>query len=231
MPTAPVPLSKTMASVSTISTKMTTKDTTTAPAPTAKMITEIEYQDTTVIVMAMTTAPEYLSMTTIENTVPEPSTTSETTMTEPAPSSSAGEDTINIIETGFTMKTKTVAPALSSKSANTYTNTYTVTSIGTAKETGLSLEPGGVTQDPIHSDNSSLSSGTLVSDIEIERVMQEIELIETMDNMVDNTAIHMIETTEMDMEAKTDRVMERILPIPTETIEAPIEAPTSPVNE
>ena len=61
--------------------------------------------------------------------------------------------------------------------------------------------------------------------------MQEIELIETMDNMVDNTAIHMIETTEMDMEAKTDRVMERILPIPTETIEAPIEAPTSPVNE
>ena len=44
--------------------------------------------------------------------------------------------------------------------------------------------------------------------------------------------MQMIETTnmEMDMEAKTQRVMETILPMPTETIEAPLEEPTSPVN-
>ena len=32
----------------------------------------------------------------------------------------------------------------------------------------------------------------------------------------------MIDTTEMEMEAKTERVTEMILPIPTETNEAPI---------
>ena len=43
--------------------------------------------------------------------------------------------------------------------------------------------------------------------------------------------MHMIETTEMEMQVEMERVTDRILPIPTETIEAPIEAPTSPVNE
>ena len=41
----------------------------------------------------------------------------------------------------------------------------------------------------------------------------------------------MIETMEMEMEDETDKVMETILPMPAETIEAPIEVPTSPVNE
>ena len=61
--------------------------------------------------------------------------------------------------------------------------------------------------------------------------MRYIESIETMDNAVDNTVIHMIETADMDMESETERAMERILPMPTETIEAPIEAPTSPVKK
>ena len=33
------------------------------------------------------------------------------------------------------------------------------------------------------------------------------------------------------MESDTDRVMEAILPISAETIQAPIKAPTSPLNE
>ena len=41
----------------------------------------------------------------------------------------------------------------------------------------------------------------------------------------------MIETADMEIEAETESVMERILPMPTETMEAPIEAPTSHVNE
>ena len=52
-----------------------------------------------------------------------------------------------------------------------------------------------------------------------------------MDNLVDNTAMHIIEMTEMYMEAETERVSDIILPMPTEKIEAPIEAPASPLNE
>ena len=37
-----------------------------------------------------------------------------------------------------------------------------------------------------------------------------------MDNTVENTAMQMIDTTEMEMEAETERVAERILPMPTE---------------
>ena len=40
----------------------------------------------------------------------------------------------------------------------------------------------------------------------------------------------MIETTEMGLEADTERVMEMILTMPTEKIEATIEETTSPVN-
>ena len=61
----------------------------------------------------------------------------------PSPSSSGGEEKNIIIETGFLMKTKTTAQAPSSKAANTDTNIDTMPSIGTAKEKGLSLEPGG----------------------------------------------------------------------------------------
>ena len=42
--------------------------------------------------------------------------------------------------------------------------------------------------------------------------------------------MHMIDLTDMDMEEDTERVAERIIPMPTEKIEAPIEAPTSPIN-
>ena len=65
------------------------------------------------------------------------------------------------------MKTKTTAQAPSSKAANTDTNIDTMPSIGTAKETGLLLDPGEVTQDPSHSDNSSLSPVPSVSYREI----------------------------------------------------------------
>ena len=58
-------------------------------------------------------------------------------------------------------------PVLSSKATNTYTNTQTMTSMGTAKETCFLLDPGGVTQYPSHSGNSALSSGTSVSDRDI----------------------------------------------------------------
>ena len=67
--------------------------------------------------------------------------------------------------------------------------------MGTDKETGLLLEPGGVTNDANNSDNIYLSSGPSVSDIEIYRVMRDIESIETTEITVENTAIHMIETT------------------------------------
>ena len=40
----------------------------------------------------------------------------------------------------------------------------------------------------------------------------------------------MIDTTEIEVEADTERVMETILLMPTETIKASIEAPISPVN-
>ena len=85
--------------------------------------------------------------------------------------------------------TKTTAPSLSSKDINI----YIIPSIGTAKETCLFLEPGGVTQYPIHSDKSSISSGPSVSGREIEWEMKEIYSIETMDNIVDNTVTQMIE--------------------------------------
>ena len=52
-----------------------------------------------------------------------------------------------------------------------------------------------------------------------------------MENTVENTEKQMIEMREMDMEADTERVTERILLMPTETVEAQIEAPTPPVNE
>ena len=35
----------------------------------------------------------------------------------------------------------------------------------------------------------------------------------------------------MELEAETEMAAERILLMPTQTIEVPIEAPTSPVNE
>ena len=54
-------------------------------------------------------------------------------------------------------------------------------------------------------------------------------------NTVDNIVMYMIDKIkmemEMDMEDETERVAERVLPITTEKIETPIEAPTSPVNE
>ena len=50
--------------------------------------------------------------------------------------------------------------------------------------------------------------------------MQEIESIGAMDNTVYNTSIEMIETKDMDMDSETERVMERIIPMPTEKIEA-----------
>ena len=93
------------------------------------------------------------------------------------------------------------------------------------------LYTGGVTQDPSHSDNSFLSSGPSVSHREMERGMREIDLIKTMKNTAENAAMQMIETTYMEIEAKIERYTERILPIPTEIIEAPIEVITSPVNE
>ena len=126
--------------------------------PTSKMITTIGYQGTTVTVMSMTTAPATLSITTIENTVLKISTTAETTTMAPAPSSSDGEETTTITEPGLLMTNNTTNPAPSYKAKNTYTNTYTMLSIGKAKETGLLLYPGGVTQGPSHSDNSYLSS-------------------------------------------------------------------------
>ena len=61
--------------------------------------------------------------------------------------------------------------------------------------------------------------------------MQDMESIETTENTVDNTATQMIDMTEMDMEADAERATERILLMPTETIEAPIEAPTPPLNK
>ena len=62
-------------------------------------------------------------------------------------------------------------------------------------------------------------------------MMREIESIETTYNMAKNTAMQMIETTEIDMEDETEKAMETIMPIPTETVESPIEGPKSPVNE
>ena len=61
--------------------------------------------------------------------------------------------------------------------------------------------------------------------------MLEIDSIETMENKADNTAMQMIDTTEIDMEAKTEMVVEMILQMPKETIEAPIESPASSVSE
>ena len=60
---------------------------------------------------------------------------------------------------------------------------------------------------------------------------------EIMENTAENTAMQMIEITEMEtnMKAKTEtdteRGTERILLMATETIEVRIEAPTSPVNK
>ena len=147
----------------------------TAPATTYKTITMIGDQETTVTVMATTTAPAPSSMTTIDNTTPDPSTTVETTTTAPSPLPSTWQDRTTITEPGLSITTKMMAP--SSKATNTYTNKNTMTSVGTTRETGLSLEPGGLTRDPSHSDNSSLSSGPSVSDREIERLMREIESI------------------------------------------------------
>ena len=121
--------------------------------------------------MAATKSPTPLSMRMTENTVLELSTTAENTTTSPATSSSAGEETITITYPGLLMTTNKKALALLSKATNTYTNIYTMPSIGTSEETGLSLEPGGVTQDPSHSEKSSLLSDSLVSDREIDRVM------------------------------------------------------------
>ena len=42
-----------------------------------------------------------------------------------------------------------------------------------------------------------------------------------MENAVENTTMQMTETTYMEMEDETERVMETILPMPTETIESP----------
>ena len=59
--------------------------------------------------------------------------------------------------------------------------------------------------------------------------MQEIESIETTENTAENTAMQMVETTEMEQEMA--RVMKTILPMPTEPIEESIEASASPVNK
>ena len=79
-------------------------------------------------------------------------------MTALASLSFSREETTTITEPGLLMTTNTTDPAPSYKAKNTYTNTYTMLSIGKAKETGLLLYPGGVTQGPSHSDNSYLSS-------------------------------------------------------------------------
>ena len=175
---APAPSSKTVVSILRISTKMTTNDKTTALESTSKRRTMIGYQETNVTVMAMMTSPMTFSTTTIENTVPEPSTTEETTTTAPAPSSSTGEEKTTITEPELLMTIKMPAPASLSKATNTDTNTDTMPSIGTAKEIGLLLDPGKVTQDPSHSENISLSPGPHVSYREIERFIKEIESIE-----------------------------------------------------
>ena len=88
--------------------------------------------------------------------MPEPSTTAETTATALVPLSHTGEDKTTITDPGLLITTKTMASVLSSKATNTDTNTDTMPPIGAAKETVLSMDPGGVIQDPIHSDNSSL---------------------------------------------------------------------------
>ena len=89
----------------------TIKDTTKAPVPTFKTITMIGYHDTTVKIIATTTVlvPLSTTMTTIDNTVPEPSTITETNKTVPSPLLSAGQDTTTIIEPGLEMTTKTTA--------------------------------------------------------------------------------------------------------------------------
>ena len=69
------------------------------------------------------------------------------------------------------MATKITAPGPSSKDNNINSNTYTIPSMWKSKETGLSLDPGGVTQDTSNSDNSYLSSYSSVSYIEIDKVM------------------------------------------------------------
>ena len=48
--------------------------------------------------------------------------------------------------------------------------------------------------------------------------MRYIESIETMENTVENTLMQIIDMTKMEMEADIERVTERILPMPTETI-------------
>ena len=52
-----------------------------------------------------------------------------------------------------------------------------------------------------------------------------------MENTSENTAVQMIEIKEMDMGADMERVTERIITMPIEKNESPIEVPTSPVNE
>ena len=115
--------------------------------------------------ISKTTAPVPLSKTTIESMAPGPSTTEETTTTAPAPSSYSGEETTNITEPELLMTTKTMVLVILYKDTNKDTNIYAIPSIGTAKETGLLLGPGGVTHDTSHPDNSSLSSSKSVSDI------------------------------------------------------------------
>ena len=65
------------------------------------------------------------------------------------------------------MTTNMMTPV--SNNTNTDTNTYKIPSIGTDKETGVLLDPGGATKDPSHSDTSYLSSGPSVSDKKVER--------------------------------------------------------------
>ena len=65
-------LSKTMLSISAISTETTMKDIMTTQVPTDKTITMIGYQETTVTVMFITTDPAPLPKTMINNMVPDP---------------------------------------------------------------------------------------------------------------------------------------------------------------
>ena len=69
--------------------------------------------------------------------------TAETTTTALVPFSSSGEETTTIAYPGFSIMTKTSAPETLYKAIYIDTNTYTMPSIGTAKETCLLLKPGG----------------------------------------------------------------------------------------
>ena len=62
-------------------------------------------------------------------------------------------------------------------------------------------------------------------------MVQEIDSIETINNIVKNTVMQMVEATEMEMEANMERVVDRFLPMSTETVETLIGVPTSSVNK